>query len=245
MENTKKNQLVAPAIIIGIAIVATSLVASLSARLFAYKNDTIAVTGTAERVVDSDTAKWTITVTTQAKTVELGTPAIIKATKQVQDFLLSHNVLASTTEVSAITNTQQCALTSQGYTNCDLGITGYTLNQSIVVESTDVNAIDKLTKDISATLNNINFTQYVEYYYNNLKNIRADMLNEATKNALERAKSVAEAGGAEIGKITSLSSGVFQVTAENSVNYDDGGSYDTSVIKKKITATVKANFSVR
>jgi hypothetical protein len=71
------------------------------------------------------------------------------------------------------------------------------------------------------------------------------MLSEATKNAKERAESVAKAGGANIGNITSLSSGVFQVTSVNSVSFDDYGAYDTSSLEKKITATVKANFSVK
>ena len=84
-----------------------------------------------------------------------------------------------------------------------------------------------------------------EYLFNGLKDIRVEMLTEATKNAKERAEAVAKAGGASVGSISSLSSGVFQVTAPNSVNVDDYGTYDTSTIDKKVTATVKANFSIR
>jgi hypothetical protein len=51
--------------------------------------------------------------------------------------------------------------------------------------------------------------------------------------------------GAKVSKLTSLSSGVFQVTARNSVEVSDYGSYDTSTIAKKVTATVRADFSVR
>ncbi|MDB5204443.1 MAG: hypothetical protein JWP09_471 [Candidatus Taylorbacteria bacterium] len=245
MENTKKNQLIIPSVIIGLAIVITSIVLNYSASLFANKNDTIAVTGTAERVVDSDTAKWQITVNIQSKTIEAGTPQVNSAVQKIEQYLTSHNINPSQVILGTLSNIQHCVLSSQGYENCSLGISSYTLNQTITVESDDVKNIDLLSKDITTNLSSIDYTQNVEYYYNNLKNIRADMLSEATKNALDRAQNVAEAGGAKIGKITSLSSGVFQVTAENSVNYDDSGSYDTSIIKKKITATVKANFSVR
>lgn len=245
MENTKKNQLIAPAFIIGLAIVVTSIVLNFSAKAFANKGDSIAVTGTAERVVDSDTAKWQITVNVQSKTIEAGTPQVNSAVKKIENYLISHKIYATQITLGTLNNMQHCALSGQGYENCALGITSYTLSQTIVVQSGDVKGIDQLSKDITTNISGVDYNQYVEYYYNNLKNIRADMLNEATKNALERAKSVADAGGANIGKITSLSSGVFQVTAENSVEYDGGGSYDTTVIKKKITATVKANFSVK
>ena len=72
-----------------------------------------------------------------------------------------------------------------------------------------------------------------------------EMLSEATKNARERAEAVANAGGAAVGNIISLSSGVFQVTQKNSVSVDDYGMYDTTSVEKKITATVKVNFGVK
>ena len=70
------------------------------------------------------------------------------------------------------------------------------------------------------------------------------MLAEATKNAKERAQGIAQAGGSKVGTIVALSSGVFQVTAKNSVDVDNAGAYDTTTIDKKITATVKADFSL-
>ncbi len=245
MENTTKNRLIIPSIIIGLAIIITSIVLNFGVKAFANKGDSIAVTGTAERIVDSDTAKWQITVNVQSKTIEAGTPQVNSAVKKIEDYLMAHKIDATQITLGTLGNIQHCALSSQGYENCALGITSYTLSQTIVVQSSDIQGVDQLSKDITTNISNVDYSQYVEYYYNNLKNIRAEMLNEATKNALERAKSVADAGGANIGKITSLSSGVFQVTAENSVEYDGGGSYDTTVIKKKITATVKANFSVK
>ena len=57
----------------------------------------------------------------------------------------------------------------------------------------------------ASILPGVNVSNSIEYFYNNLKNIRAEMLSEATRNAKERADSVADAGGANIGKIISLS----------------------------------------
>lgn len=246
----KNSNLTAPAIIIAIAMILVGLILRNSANTFANKTDSITVTGSAERIVKSDTVKWIITVNGRAMGNN-ATPEVNNQLKnniaKVLEYLNKNNIKESTEKGVSITLNQPnmsniCSLSPQGYENCAMGITGQTGSQTIIVESGEVDAITKLSLQIN---NNLTVTQALEYYYNNLKNIRAEMLNEATKNAKERADSVASAGGANIGSITSLSSGVFQVTAKNSVEYDGGGSYDTSSVEKKIVATVKANFSVK
>ncbi|MDQ5957205.1 MAG: uncharacterized protein QG614_180 [Patescibacteria group bacterium] len=241
----KENNLTAPAIIIGLAIILTALVFRSSANLFANKGDSITVTGSTERYVTSDTAKWNIMLSYRSSDLRTGNQNISKQSDEIKNYLIKNGYKAEEIRTNAAQNFPVCALGPQGYENCSLGIVAYNLNQTVTVESSDVNKVDKLSKEINNDFSSYSLASNVEYYYNNLKNVRAEMLNEATKNALERAKSVADAGGANIGKITSLSSGVFQVTAKNSVNYDDYGSYDTAALEKKITATVKANFSVK
>ncbi len=241
----KNNNLTAPSLIIGFAIIFTGLVFGNSANIFANKTDSITVTGSTERIVLSDTAKWQITVNVRSKDIKSGNEAILLQINTLKSYLRKNSVDLETVGSNSVSNYPICQLSSQGYENCSLGIVGYNFSQSLLVQGSDVDLLTKLSENVSVELSNINLSQSIEYYYNNLKNIRAEMLSEATKNALERAQSVADAGGAKIGKITSLSSGVFQVTAQNSVNFDDYGSYDTTQITKKITATVKANFSVK
>ena len=241
----KNNNLTAPAFIISLSIILTGLIFATSANTFANKTDSITVTGSAERFVTSDTAKWTINITNRVNDIKSGNDSMQTGSNAVVKYLSKAGIDNKNIQLSGTSNVPVCAIGAQGYENCALGIVGYNFGQSVTVEGDNVDKIKSLSKEINGNFNNINMTSSVEYYYNNLKNIRAEMLSEATKNALERAKSVADAGGANIGKITSLSSGVFQVTARNSVNYDDSGSYDTAEMEKKITATVKANFSVK
>jgi uncharacterized protein len=241
----KNNTYTAPALIIAISMLLVTILVTGSAKTFATKSDTITVTGSAERLVKSDTVKWTITANARVDNTVSGTSEMKNAEAQIVKFLKSNNITEANIKINNLSNNQICNIGAQGYENCSLGVSGYNFYQSIVVEIDDVDLVSKLSKEINSKLQLININSGVEYYYNNLKNIRAEMLSEATKNALERANSVAAAGGANIGKITSLSSGVFQVTPKNSVNFDDYGSYDTTEIDKKITATVKANFSVK
>jgi hypothetical protein len=85
----------------------------------------------------------------------------------------------------------------------------------------------------------------LEYYYNKLADLRLDLLTKATENAKERAQRIAQSTGAQINFLQSAATGVFQVTAKNSVDVSDYGVYDTTSIDKKITAVVKTSFSLK
>ncbi len=243
-----ENNLFAPMLVLAVAIIIFGLLVRSGIFGVANKDQSVTVTGSTERIVQSDTAKWTISISERA----YGTDANKIANKNLaSSFLIVNSYLKksgiSDEEISTqvITTTPICELSKDAYENCNLGVKGQTAMTNIVVQSADVEKIkkssEKITTEISANVTN----NLVEFYYNKLASIRVDMLSEATKNARERAEAVAKAGGATVGNITSLSSGVFQVTQKNSVSVDDYGAYDTTSIEKKITATVKVNFSVR
>lgn len=238
------NQYSAPAILIGFAMIMTAWVVASSFDSFSSKKDSISVTGSSERYVKSDTAKLTINVTRRGDSVLDGTKNIQADVAKIKGYLRQSGISSDSVVEGTIYSNQICQIGTQGYENCSLGVVGYNVTQTLTVDSTDVDKIATMQNQIVNNVANVNVSNTVEYYYNNLKNIRAEMLSEATRNAKERAESVAVAGGAKIGKISSLSSGVFQVTAKNSVSYDGDGAYDTSSIDKKITATVRAEFGV-
>jgi hypothetical protein len=248
MFNFKENNLISPSVILGISTIIFGWFLYAGINNFVNKGETITVTGSAEREVLSDTAKWTITVSNKTYGENAFADANSKVSKQTKiiiDFLRKNGLDEKSFSSGTVSSSQLCALNNNGYESCSLGVVGQEVQQSISVESDDVNKIDELSKQL-AVLNDLELaSNNVEYLYNNLKNIRQEMLAQATRNAKERADAVAEAGGAKVSKLTSLSSGVFQVTARNSVEVSDYGSYDTSTIAKKVTATVRADFSVR
>jgi hypothetical protein len=244
-----KNNLVAPGIFIAVAIVLFAFILQIVAGKIANKDQSITVTGTTEREVKADTAKWTLSVSERAYGDGAGLSASRIASKSidtVKAYLIKNGIQENQITVQTSNLSPICELSPQGYENCSVGVKGQIANQNLVVDSGDVDKVKDLSGRAAIEITGINLNNnYVEYYYNKLKDIRVDMLAEATKNARERADAVAKAGGARVGNITSLSSGVFQVTQKNSVNVDDYGAYDTTSIDKKITATVKVNFSVR
>jgi len=82
------------------------------------------------------------------------------------------------------------------------------------------------------------------YTFTKLAEKRVDMLAKATKDARARAKAIAWEAGAGIGAITNADTGTFQITAPNSTEASDTGSYDTRTIDKDITAVMAVTFRV-
>ena len=84
-----------------------------------------------------------------------------------------------------------------------------------------------------------------EYVVTRLPELRVQMLADAVKDARARADQIASAAGAAVGRVKNVRVGVFQVTAPNSTNVSDYGSYDTGSRDKDVTVTVRVTFAFR
>jgi hypothetical protein len=238
----ERSTFTTPAFIIGLSIVIVGIFGYSAANNFADRDNVLTVTGSAERLVKSDTAKWTITV--KRRTAQTAGAALVnKDAEAVKTYLKSKGISDDAIRVNPPSTNELCVSNSSGYPDCGLGVSGYDNYQTLEVNSNDVDQIASLANTLAADIPAVNITsQYVEYYFNGLKDIRIDLLNEATANAKARAEGITKASGADLGALVSASSGVFQVTAVNSVDVSDYGTYDTSAIQKKVTATIRASF---
>ncbi|MDX6516020.1 MAG: uncharacterized protein QOH73_1686, partial [Gaiellaceae bacterium] len=61
---------------------------------------------------------------------------------------------------------------------------------------------------------------------------------------LARARVLIDATGSHLGKLRSVNVGVFQVTSPNSTDVSDYGVYDTSTLRKDVTAVVNLTFAL-
>lgn len=249
-----RNNIVAFGILISVAWVASSFV--LAGGLAAINKKTaISVTGTAERMVESDAGKWTFMITKQASPANYA--SVSKELRDGSDktvaYLKERGIDEKSITVQPIVSNvvcqsqQQVMYDSTGHQQCSGPFT-YSLVQTLIVESADVNLLRDLSLNAAGVLADRSVqlqTVSVDFFYTKLAEIRADMLAEASKNAKERAEAIAKSTGNSIGSVKDASQGVFQVTQRNSTDVSDYGSYDTSTIDKKITAIVRASFEVR
>ena len=75
--------------------------------------------------------------------------------------------------------------------------------------------------------------------------MKVQMLEEATKDAKQRADAMLKATHNRTGKIQSVRMGVFQITPVDSTNVSDMGISDTSTIEKKITSVANVTFQIK
>ncbi len=232
------------------AILAAGLVASasiVSATLFKMKklDQSISVTGSTQKTVMSDIVKWrsSFSRTVSPDGLANGYALMKKDNDVVQKYLLNNKILATELTVNPVFLT-----TNYNYNNGNQSLTGYTLTERLEVQSTDLKKITDLEKKIGEQLSQqgvVFANESEEFYYSKFADLKVSMLADATKNAKERAQQIAESDGLSVGHITSAAMGVFQVTAVNSVDVSDYGSYDTSVQEKQVTAVVRASFLVQ
>jgi len=217
----------------------------------------LSVTGTSEKIVTSDTVKWssTFTRTVDSTSLKTGGEQMKNDQATIRAYFKSVGVKDEEITINPIVITPLCENQSNvmydRYGNQTCGgnrNTGYSLQETAIVESDQVKPITDLSQkatDYLLSKGLVFSTQGLEYYYNKLSDLRLELISEATKNAKDRAERIAEGTGAKVGSIQSASTGVFQVNAKNSVEVSDYGVYDTTSVDKKVTAVVKVSFNLK
>jgi hypothetical protein len=126
---------------------------------------------------------------------------------------------------------------------------GYVLTQSIRIESTDVEKIEKISREVTELLDQgIQIDgNNVSYYYTKLADLKIEMLANATKDARNRAETIAKNAGSSLGGLKTANMGVFQITAPNSADedYSWGGTFNTSSKQKRASINMKLTYYVK
>jgi hypothetical protein len=247
-----RNTVIAAALILGVSlVVGTAMVAGTMLKVKASGN-VIAVTGSADKVIKSDTVKWSFRISRQGDVEALKTESAgMKAdTAKALAFLKQKGLSDAeiTVRPLAVNPMYGSAKGFEGYANAPQQIRSYNLEQTLVVESMRVDEVTKIAQETSEAMlaDGVVFTtDMMEYYYSKFSDLKLEMMAAATENAKERASRIATSTGASLGAIQSASMGVFQVTAVNSMEISDYGAYDTSTIDKRVTAVVRTSFSIR
>lgn len=253
METTKplSSPITLGALILGLAfVVGTGYAANTAYRMKALSNE-ISVTGSAERLLKSDVAKWSagFSRTVGVDGLKQGYADMKKDWETVHEFLKNSGIDEKTISQQPISVNQNTECVAIGDQACaTTRLSGYTLRQSFGVESSEVDKVTAVAQQAGAKLADANIVlegNSPEFYYSKLADLKLEMLAEATKSATQRANQIITSSGAKLGNVVSAGMGVFQITAVNSTDISDYGSYDTSSIDKKVTAIVRASYTIK
>lgn len=209
---------------------------------------TIHVTGLGEKNFTSDLIVWEGNFTRESKDLKAAYADLERDRMTVTNYLNSKGITKDQLVFNAVSTMPQY---EQNYTAtgnyAGQTFTGYQLRQTLVIESKEVEKIEKVSREITELLNQgITFySQSPRYYYTQLESLKLEMISKATEDGRVRAERIAENSNSRLGKLITANMGVFQITGQNSgEDYSWGGAFNTSSKNKTASITMKLSFEV-
>lgn len=237
------------AIIFGIAIVAASIILGNAVINRNKKIGTISVTGLGQTNFTSDFIVWEASFSQVNKDLKEAYADLKKDKETISEYLNSKGIDNGVIVFNAVTTNKNM---KQNYSGDGKYIgqefTGYTLNQTVQINSKEVEKIEKVSREVTELLNKgiQLYSMSPRYYYTKLEDLKIEMISRATDNARLRAESISKNSGATLGELTLANMGIFQITGQNSnEDYSWGGAYNTSSKEKTASITMKLTYSVK
>lgn len=236
-------------IIFGIAIVTSSI---FLGKAYTDRNKVdgeIQVTGLGKADFSSDLIVWEGRFGAQDMDLKQAYLTLEKNKSVINEYLLTKGINAEQLIFSAVkTNQKNKQIYSADGNYIGDEFVGYELNQSVQIESKDVDKIEKISREITELLNQgVQFySESPRYYYTKLADLKIEMISKATEDARIRAEKISEFSGGKLGKLESAKMGVFQITGQNSKeDYSWGGTFNTSSREKTASITMKLVYKVQ
>lgn len=236
-------------LIIGVAIIAS---AWLLGRAYTYKfraQDTIVVTGLGETEFASDLIVWDGEIVYETLDVATGYAQLERNKQKVLDFITSRGVAEEQIVFKFVNVYKQSEPVYNANGNYSgQRFTGYRLSQGFSIESSEVDKVENISREISALIaQDVSIEAFQpSYYYTKLDDVKLSLIERASADARARAEKIAENAGAAIGRVASAKMGVFQITGANSnEEFSAGGSFNTSSRQKKARITMRVEYRVK
>jgi len=236
------------AIIIALAVVIAAFLFSNAFQNRNQSNDTVSVTGLGKKDFVSDLIVWSGSFSKKSIILKEAYAALDSDREKIKAYLTSKGIAGNEIVFSAVNFNKDFdfVYNENGSTKQQI-FTGFSLTQTVTIQSKEVNKIEELSRQSSELINSgVEFySNAPEYYYTKLAELKVKMIAEATKDACVRAKSIAENAGAKLGNLKKSDMGVFQITGQNSSeDFSYGGSFNTVSKNKTANITVKLVYQV-
>lgn len=234
-------------------VAATVIVAALLvSRAYTYRYrtaGTIAVTGLGETEFTSDLIVLRGSIDVEEYDAGDAYRAIERDKERVVKFLTSNGIGAESIQFDMLGVEKNYTSVYNNDGNYQGSrFSGYTIRQDFVIESSDIDTVEKVAREISSLIaDGISIDVYnPSYYYTRLDDVKLDLIGQASADARARAGKVADNAGAEVGELASSRIGVFQITGANSdEEFSAGGSFNVSSRNKKARVTVRAEYKIK
>ncbi|HKM38662.1 MAG TPA: SIMPL domain-containing protein [bacterium] len=221
--------------------------------LVGYKQNAsggMSAVGSATQDFSSDLIVWRGSFSAYGQSTVAAYEVIKRDAETIKEYLISHDVAEENIIFSSVEiNPDYRQLYSDQGNHIGSELIGYSLSQRVTIQSTAVDNIEAISRDITELIGSgVNFfSETPEYYYTKLAELKLELVNAATADAKARIDSMAEKAGARVGKLLSASLGTFQITAQNSAtdSYLAGGAFNTWSREKTMFVSVELHYGLK
>jgi len=236
------------ALIIGIAIILTGFIIAGAYKYKFRGDETITVTGLAEKNFTSDLIVWEGDYSRKMPDLKTAYQLLKKDEATIRSYLKSKGLNESELLFSSvdITKSTRKIFDPKGVVSGEV-FDGYELKQSVTVKSKEIDKIEKISREVTELIEDgieVNSLP-PSYYYTNLAAIKIDLLAKASADAKLRAETIAQNSGGNLGSVRQANMGVFQITGDHdNESYAGGGAFNTSSRNKTASITIRVDYLV-
>ena len=244
-------------LIIGIVASICFVLAAAAIGGYYYKTKkpqkTISVVGLAEKDFTSDLIVWTLDYSALKPTMKEAYSTIKEQNKIVKDYLISKGIQANEIDFKSVSANPdydgRYEYDANGNSHYVSVFKGYRATQNIRIESKNVDLVEKVEREVAELYDqdiNLN-SNSPSYYYTKLADLKIKMLEEASKDARNRAQTITKNAGAKLDGLVNANMGVFQITAPNSSDedYTWGGAFNTSSKQTRASINMRLTYEVK
>lgn len=233
-------------------VIGILLAALVVAGAYKYKfksQQTIRVTGSAEANFTSDLIAWNGSYNRTAMDLKTAYAQLKQDENNVRHYLTGKGIAVKDMIFSSVKIDKQFNTTynDEGRITGN-SFAGYNLTQNVKVQSSDIEKVEALSREITELIETgieLNSPEPL-YFYTKLADLKLDLLAKAAEDARKRAEIIAKNTGGGLGAVTKASMGIFQITGQNSdEDYSYGGAFNTSAKNKTASITVNLECIVK
>ena len=238
-------------LVLSVALVSVAFIGATTwERVKTEKPRTMSVTGSATKRITSDLIQWHATIEVEEPDLATGYRTLKRHVDDTVAYLVANGIDAKEIQVSSASSREQyeTVVALEGEERIERTVSaGFALEQDIKVASHDVDAVERVSREVTALLEReVPIVSYPpKYIYTKLGELKIEMLSAAAEDARERAERiVAAAGGAGIKELVGADMGVININPPNSRSSSWDGNNDTSSLQKDIITIVHASFEL-
>lgn len=235
-------------LVIAVAIIIAVYMGTHALTYRSRAEETIVVTGLAQKDFNSDLIVWNGSWSRKSMDLKSAYALLKNDEAMVRQYLLKKGITNNEMVFSSV-NINKLTTPKLDKDNKTIGqdFAGYELTQSVTIESTDIDRVDKVSREATELIESgIELNSASPSFYNSkLSQLKMELLAKASADARSRAEAIAQNAGSKLGKLKKATMGVFQITGRNSnEDMSSGGDFDTSSRYKTGSITIKMEFSV-